>query len=151
MKKIALGLLAASMMFLGATKTAEAQDPFAFQFGYTLGYQNSFRYRVPAPPYFAVHPPVYYGKRYARPYGESPFASWPMLQPNPAYMPMPTAMHAPAVSIANPHCEQQIPTISVGGGEPMADKSTTAPNKSSEAIVIINPYALEQYAKTAEK
>ncbi len=33
----------------------------------------------------------------------------------------------------------------------MADKSKTAPNKSSEAIVIINPYALEQYAKSADK
>ena len=67
MKKIALGLLAAAVLSLGAGATAKAQDPFAFQFGYTLGYQNSFKYRVPAPPYFSVHPPVYYGKRYARP------------------------------------------------------------------------------------
>lgn len=29
---------------------------------------------VPAPPYFALHPPVYYGERYFRSYGESPFA-----------------------------------------------------------------------------
>ncbi|MCU0710703.1 MAG: hypothetical protein MUC43_01495 [Pirellula sp.] len=150
MKKIALGLLAASLVYLGSAKTAEAQDPFAFQFGYTLGYQNSFRYRVPTPPYFAVHPPVYYGKRYARPYGESPFASWPLLQPNPTYMPMPTAAHS-AVSIANPHCEQHIPTIHVGGGEPMVDKPATTATKTSEAIVIINPYALEQYAKSTDK
>jgi hypothetical protein len=34
---------------------------------YGLGY-------VPVPPYYAMHPPVYYGERYYRTYGESPFA-----------------------------------------------------------------------------
>ena len=34
---------------------------------YGLGY-------VPVPPYYALHPPVYYGERYYRSYGESPFA-----------------------------------------------------------------------------
>jgi hypothetical protein len=150
MKKIALGLLAATLVSLGAAVTAEAQDPFAFQFGYTLGYQNSFKYRVPAPPYFSVHPPVYYGKRYTRPYGESPYASWPLLQANPSYMPMPTANYS-AMSVVNPHCEPHIPTISVGEGEPMAEKPTMAPRKSSEAVVIINPYALEHYAKNTDK
>jgi hypothetical protein len=33
---------------------------------YGLGY-------VPVPPYYALHPPVYYGDRYFRTYGESPF------------------------------------------------------------------------------
>ncbi|MHB0956124.1 MAG: hypothetical protein ACYC6N_23440 [Pirellulaceae bacterium] len=33
---------------------------------YGLGY-------LPVPPYFALHPPVYYGERYYRTYGESPF------------------------------------------------------------------------------
>lgn len=150
MKKIALGLLAATLVSLGAGVTAEAQDPFAFQFGYTLGYQNSFKYRVPAPPYFSVHPPVYYGKRYTRPYGESPYASWPLLQANPSYMPMPTANFA-AMSIVNPHCETVIPTTKIGSDETMAEKPTVAPSKASEAIVIINPYALEQYAKSADK
>ena len=29
---------------------------------------------IPAPPYFALHPPVYYSHSIARPYGASPFA-----------------------------------------------------------------------------
>ncbi|MEM6688481.1 MAG: hypothetical protein AAF664_03580 [Planctomycetota bacterium] len=37
------------------------------------------------PPYFALHPPVYYGARYVRPYGLSPYASQSMLQPTPGY------------------------------------------------------------------
>lgn len=32
---------------------------------------------VPVPPYFALHPPVYYGERFFRSYGESPFARPP--------------------------------------------------------------------------
>ncbi len=30
--------------------------------------------RIPVPPYFALHPPVYYSEQVARPYGLSPFA-----------------------------------------------------------------------------
>ena len=30
--------------------------------------------QIPVPPYYALHPPVYYGERYYRSYGESPFA-----------------------------------------------------------------------------
>lgn len=49
---------------------------------YGLGY-------VPVPPYFAIHPPVYYGDRYARPYGVSPFASQCDLKCNDSYMAVP--------------------------------------------------------------
>jgi hypothetical protein len=33
-----------------------------------LGYETG---RIPTPPYFAIHPPVYYGKRVGMPYGNS--------------------------------------------------------------------------------
>ena len=36
--------------------------------------------RVPNPPYFAMHPPVYYGNRHTRPYGISPYAALPEVQ-----------------------------------------------------------------------
>ncbi|XZE21223.1 hypothetical protein SH449x_001122 [Pirellulaceae bacterium SH449] len=150
MRKTFLGLLLVAGLWAGTGQSATAQDPFAFQFGYTLGYQNSFRYRVPAPPYFSVHPPVYYGKRYSRPYGESPFASWPLLQPNPSYMPMPTVSHA-ATSVVNTHCvDLHCSTERDADTAPVASRSDaplTSPPQIVEAIVIINPYALEQYAK----
>ena len=50
--------------------------------GFDNGYVYPFFYRVrsiPTPPYFSLHPPVYYGPRLLyRPYGNSPFAypSW---------------------------------------------------------------------------
>ncbi len=67
---------------------------------YGLGY-------MPVPPYFAMHPPVYYGQRVFRTYGESPFArparsSRPFnvsvqLVRNPFVAPLPIAMpSAPA-------------------------------------------------------
>jgi len=37
---------------------------------YGLGY-------VPVPPYYALHPPVYYSHPVSRPYGDSPFAAYP--------------------------------------------------------------------------
>jgi hypothetical protein len=37
---------------------------------YGLGY-------IPVPPYFALHPPVYYGQRVYRSYGDSPYAYAP--------------------------------------------------------------------------
>ncbi len=63
------------------------------------------------PPYFAMHPPVYYGARYYRPYGDSPFASWPQLQANPAYMPQQQAMNKSVMSIENPHYAAAIQVV----------------------------------------
>jgi hypothetical protein len=83
---------------------ARAQDlglGAAWLYGYGGFQQVGMRAYVPAPPYFALHPPVYYGQRYQRPYGESPFAAWPQLQPNIAYQPRPAA--ARAVTIVNPY------------------------------------------------
>lgn len=45
--------------------------------GLGLGYAYGNPYvagRIPTPPYYAIHPPVYYGQRVHRAYGRSPFA-----------------------------------------------------------------------------
>ena len=63
---------------------AKAFDTFfgsPFFSGYNHGYSN----RLPTPPYFSIFPPVYYGRRYERPYGDSPFASQSHLGGNPTY------------------------------------------------------------------
>ncbi|MCA9264319.1 MAG: hypothetical protein KDA60_10745 [Planctomycetales bacterium] len=56
---------------------------------YTLG-------QVPVPPYFALHPPVYYSAPVARPYGYSPFAY-------PGNTPTPEIVEEEPVIIENPH------------------------------------------------
>ena len=125
-------------------QTTHAQDPFSFQFGYTLGYQNSFRNRLPTPPYFAIYPPVYYGKRFERPYGDSPFAAFPQLQSAPNYHPVPKETPIRGTTVMNPHVDH-VPSVKVNGNvnhEPVA----VVPPRVGRTVEIINPYATEQFA-----
>ena len=82
MSRLFSALVLAALVSLSTSQSASAQypgfggfcNPF---FGGGGLYYGSGSYRTP--PYFAVHPPVYYGARYARPYGMSPFAAPPMV------------------------------------------------------------------------
>lgn len=143
--KFSLGLLVALTMVC-AIPSAQAQDPFGFQFGYTLGYQNSFRNRLPTPPYFSIYPPVYYGNRYQRPYGDSPFAAFPQLRSAPDYYPVPKEVPFRTRSIVNSHMDHGIPTRSIS--EPAISEPVAEAGKASgRTIVIVNPYAQSQVAQ----
>lgn len=61
--------------FAGQSNLGFPFVPFGFYQPYGATYGTSLR----TPPYFALNPPVYYGARYARPYGLSPFAAPPMM------------------------------------------------------------------------
>ena len=72
---------------------ASAQTPYSYRglgFGQFTGYGFGFGYSrnlygvrsVPTPPYFALHPPVYYGQRVTMTYGDSPFARLPYQRPS---------------------------------------------------------------------
>ncbi|MFK7737625.1 MAG: hypothetical protein AB8B50_16440 [Pirellulaceae bacterium] len=77
---------------------------FSYMYGYNAFGNSSSTYNQ-SMPYFSQHPPVYYGKRYTRPYGVSPFAAWPQMQPNSSYAPQMDStrmMKRPRV-IANPY------------------------------------------------
>ncbi|MCY2974429.1 MAG: hypothetical protein NTW52_07140 [Planctomycetota bacterium] len=67
-----------------SVQEAKAFDPFIGS-TFMSGYNNGYSYRLPTPPYFSIFPPVYYGRRYERPYGDSPFASQSLLGGNPTY------------------------------------------------------------------
>ncbi len=127
-------LLAVAMHF--TTTEARAQDPLGLGYGYLFGYgatnTPAIRSFVPAPPYFALHPPVYYGKRYVRPYGDSPFASWPQLQPAPGYRPTPAANHRQI--IVNPYAPVA-PTVAPAVSSPVVIKSEAA-----SPMIVENPY-----------
>ena len=140
MIKFSLAFSAAfSLVF--AAPSAQASDPFAFQFGYTLGYQNSFRNRLPTPPYFAIHPPVYYGQRYARPYGESPFAAFSQLRSSADYYAVPKDTPFRTRSVVNSHVEHAMPQ------QPVSEPVAQAIKEPGRTVVIINPFAQEQVAK----
>lgn len=98
-QSLLLGLMA---LLAPMASAASAQDNglgYAYLFGYGANNTSAIRSYVPPPPYFALHPPVYYGQRYTRPYGESPFAAWPQLRSPAGYYPRPAAPHAQPVII----------------------------------------------------
>ena len=109
-----VGVLAFPFASQGSVR---GQDASGLGYGYLFGYGATntpgIRSFVPAPPYFALHPPVYYGKRYTRPYGDSPFASWPQLRSAPGYQPRPAAPHAPMpyplMPCSSPDCQGGYP------------------------------------------
>lgn len=107
MKKIAKLLLPCLLLLLAGQGSVKANDglAMAYLFGYGgYGGYGGVRMQsyVPAPPYFALHPPVYYGQRFTRPYGVSPFAAWPQLQANAAYAPQQHVQRAQVMD--NPYC-----------------------------------------------
>ena len=126
LRKAIYGIIAT----LGVASTLPAETPSDRWFSsdswlysrslYSLG-------RLPLPPYFALHPPVYYGIRYQRPYGVSPFASPSQLQaPQPGYAAVPW----PTEISGNP---------SSGRPQPHTPPAKTA-RTTDRSRVIINPY-----------
>ena len=128
-------------------------------YGYNGGWNNR-----PAvvnnftPPYFSLHPPVYYGERYYRPYGDSPFASWPQLQANPAYMPRVQPLNQSVTSIDNPYCPPAFPHAAPAQPGVVTPESQPAKvpdvvrKEATGPITIENPFFSEsaQYIKKAE-
>jgi len=142
MKKIAT-LLLPCLLMLACPSPVKADNglAMAYLFGYG-GYggygggrgvgMTSYNSNIP---YFAMHPPVYYGERYARPYGASPFAAWPQLQANSAYAPRPQAAHAQV--IANPYCETCVSGVS---GVSKTSEQVITQAAPVQAVEIDNPY-----------
>ncbi|QDU31516.1 hypothetical protein ETAA8_66750 [Anatilimnocola aggregata] len=108
---------------------AQAQYPYAgdvatwngwggYGYGGGWGYLGTRVGFAPQPPYFAIHPPVYYSSQIIRrPYGTSPFA-WPATY-NPSFGTAPVASQEVAKSdpvfVINPYVQQGEPDN--GGGQ----------------------------------
>ncbi len=77
--------------------------------GVGYGYQNYYGYRgnIPTPPYFAIHPPVFYGERVERSYGISPFAALPPMH---SELAKPRNNGSKAM-VMNPYCTETIEEI----------------------------------------
>ena len=137
MSRTSLLTIAFATLLLGnACSSVQAFDPnFGFLYGYSLGQAYQFRNRLPTPPYFSVYPPVYYGERYARPYGESPFASWPLLSAGDDYRPRPTRT---PVHYSNPYVECREPGCSPTPTSPSV--VTTPATTVGFMVTVENPF-----------
>ena len=138
-----IALLAAG--FIGAATlvpgSASAQGPLSGNGLYCGGFPGIAGYganllpyslgHVPVPPYFALHPPVYYSQPVARTYGYSPYA-YPGSVRTPDVAPTPTA-----ALIENPYVE---PTQRVRQDTKGKTVSTSTPE------VILNPYVTSRVA-----
>ncbi|MFN3190489.1 MAG: hypothetical protein ACE361_08195 [Aureliella sp.] len=133
-----LKFLAPCLLLLAASANqAQAQQGCGIGLSYLYGYNGFNNYSATtynrSVPYFSLHPPVYYGKRYTRPYGASPFAAWPQLQANSGYAPAMGAnlTQVRPLVITNPY----MPGHSPAGGTPGVVKA-----KASGPVTIENPY-----------
>jgi hypothetical protein len=97
---------------------------YGFYQPYGVRYSTSVR----TPPYFALNPPVYYGHRYARPYGASPFASPPLLTAPADYQVQRAAAFVPSVvpAIGPVRCNPYVT------GEKGGDGSDDQPQRAAE-------------------
>ncbi len=101
-------------------------------YGYPFGAHAYRSGNIPTPPYFAIHPPVYYGKRVGMPYGNSPF-------PRPARAVVRVSPQRvkykprPGVMIVNPYVKNDAEAKGNGSSPKAA---------SSKPKAILNPYVV---------
>jgi hypothetical protein len=143
-------LVFVAVVAFGAGEVSHAQvldAAYGFPFGYSLGAQAAFRNRLPTPPYFSIYPPVYYGKRYVRPYGESPYASFPLLGQVPNYNPVPAETRASIpTTIVNPHAPSWSDKEQPGKENSEPKVMIVTEHRIGAKRTIINPFAREQIA-----
>ncbi len=139
MKKLSLALLFVLVAMGAESKSATAQDfgfPFV-PFGFYQPYGAQYSTSIPTPPYFATNPPVYYGTRYTRPYGLSPFAAPPMMSAPSGYQGQPASQNynVPRQPVCNPYVTARV--------------SSATDSKVTKGEVRLNPF-VDQTSRIAK-
>ena len=144
--KIYLTTILCAIALVSCADQATAQCGNGFGYGGYGFYNYGIQPYVPAPPYFALHPPVYYGARHTRPYGDSPFASPSQLQPSAGYAP--TRHVERSLTVDNPYAVLPMAPETMQAPMPMhepqpapAPVNTVAPSPVVvKPLIIDNPY-----------
>lgn len=124
--------------------------PCGFYQPYGVRYSNSVR----TPPYFSLNPPVYYGSRYARPYGASPFASPPLLTAPASYQAHPAAAFVrPPGTIGPEICNPFVEELGAGD-KPTANKVVLAAGtdeiSGQKSAIAIGPVRFNPFVASEE-
>ena len=107
-----------------SAQSASAQDPycsggFPWNNYFSSPYASS---RIPTPPYFSIHPPVYYSVPVPRTYGYSPYAY-------PGTTRTPDVEIAKAAMVVNPYATKKA-----------SDKKNVLDKTASKSRMIVNPF-----------
>lgn len=137
------------LLVVALAAPANAQYPGNFSgLGFGSGFGNPWAYlgyggytgaNARTLPYFSVYPPVYYSHSVPRPYGYSPFALPPGVEPAEALV-QPVSQ---AQEIINPYVKQQ---PADRAPEPAEDKGVSRQTALHGPQIIVNPY----YQKSGE-
>lgn len=132
-KLIGLSVLAIALIATTTAEPVQAQIGHGISGlgGFGLGYGISRPYasgRIPTPPYFALHPPVYYSAPVARSYGYSPFA-YPGSVRTPDVAPQ-------AQVIENPHAAP----AKMDSEQPKVDMNLTVKSTPKPPAEVLNPF-----------
>ena len=125
---------------LPAVRAQGAAGRFYGWYPYVYPYLISSRGEVPTPPYFAIHPPVYYGRRVGMPYGNSPFPRPPRPVVRARSQPVQYAPR-PGIMIENPYVENKVqakPRKRRTDETSERKRPTEAPGSKAQ----LNPYVL---------
>lgn len=112
------GLLVVGVAVTGMFTSSAKADGFGFGYwarGYypIVDWSSAYRAdRIPIPPYFALHPPVYYGTRVHRPYGYSPYTNYPPYQPTRQVVFEQAWESSLPVTVENPHVRRKKKALS---------------------------------------
>ena len=109
-----------------SAQSASAQDPYCSGGFPWPNYNNSISSpyaagRIPTPPYFSIHPPVYYSVPVPRTYGHSPYAY-------PGTFRTPDVEIAKTAMMVNPYATKK------------ASEEKTLDKTASASRMVINPY-----------
>jgi hypothetical protein len=140
MKRV-LQVLFAGLVFAALGAEVKADYPVNIWYGMNGGHWSDFGRispytsgLIPTPPYFAIHPPVYYSAPVPRAYGWSPFAY-------PAYVmtpePKPTAKPA---MFQNPYVDPPKPAV---------EKKTEHKSAMVLPKIMTNPFVEQTAVQTA--
>ncbi|MDX1927020.1 MAG: hypothetical protein SFV81_10900 [Pirellulaceae bacterium] len=142
--KIYLTAILCAIALVSTAGQASAQCGVGFGYGGFGGYYNyGIQPYVPAPPYFALHPPVYYGARYTRPYGDSPFAAPSQLQPTASYAP---ARHVErSLTVNNPYVIMPMAPATLPAPAPAVqpDPVPAPVNAPAPSPVVVKPLVID--------
>jgi hypothetical protein len=110
-----------------------------YGYGYGNGFGNFFELpyatgRIPTPPYFSIHPPVYYSYPVPRTYGHSPFA-YPGTHQTPDVVVEPVSQ-----SIDNPYVEETKTAESTEDGQSAPATDDDYARTEPQPQTIVNPY-----------